>query len=169
MVTPKVFRINTLTLKSPPTAVIMPFKFSATTNAVFASYPWYNDNLDDDCNQQFMVIVKGQSASAILMSFIQHKLRALILTSESLSNNLNPNDHFIRGKLNLQHDPDAAGTGPVREYAFVLFILRYRLVDIGLWLSKGGPPSKTIIPRSPFPETKSLVRMSHFVLNPILI
>lgn len=62
MVTPKVFRINTLTLKSPPTAIIigmMPFKFSATTNAVFASYPWYNDNLDDDCDQEFLVIVKG--------------------------------------------------------------------------------------------------------------
>lgn len=66
-------------------------------------------------------------------------------------------DMFIRGKLGLPFDPDRAGTGAVREYSFAMFILRQRLLDIALWLVKGGIPAETTLQRSQFPDTQGIV------------
>lgn len=46
-----------------------------------------------------------------------------------------------------------------REYAFSLFLFRYRILDVGLWSSRYDLPSTHEIMRTSLPDTQQIVRI----------
>lgn len=65
-----------------------------------------------------------------------------------------PDAAYIKSQLGLGW---TTGTGPLKEYAFAMFMLRHRVLDILIWLNRGCHPAETSIRRSKFPDTKGIV------------
>lgn len=88
------------------------------------------------------------------------------MTVISRNNNLSssrPNDRFVMNKLGVlpthaQNHHDSSNVQ--REYMFALFLFRYWILDIGLWLwmhdLHQGPPSNVVL-RTSLPSNTGIV------------